>query len=126
MITSIAVGIGIILLVAGLVLLAKPATFSGFLARYRQAMPLYVSAIIVRFAIGLFFIAAASSSQYPMAVNVLGYIAVTAALVLAMVGHLRFTRMLEWVTELPDIALRGISLLALALGVFVVHAFAGV
>jgi hypothetical protein len=86
--------------------------------QYRAA--LFV-AIMVRFTIGVLLVLAAPHSRFPLAFEILGWLAIVAALLLPFVGRDRIGRLLDWWSRCSPQGIRLWSLAGLAFGCFLVY-----
>ncbi|NNJ89572.1 MAG: hypothetical protein HKP53_09230 [Eudoraea sp.] len=114
---------GMLMILAGIVLLINSGIIIGFIEKNMENTPLYIFAIVVRIVLGILFIAAAGRSRYPGVIKILGYFFVIAAFILIFMkqdGFQHFTASLIPSVK-PWAPLAG--LLAIAFGGFLVYAF---
>lgn len=114
---------GILMLIAGISLLINPEFIIGWIEDYLEHRLLYISAIVVRFVFGILFLAAAKASKYPGVIKVFGYIFIIAAIILFLIGQVRFQ---DFITSLiPDVKPIApvIGLLVIAFGSFLIDSF---
>ena len=114
---------GILILIAGLVLIIRPALVLDMMQSNREKTWLYVSAIGVRAILGVILIQQAAFSKFPLVIEVLGWISLLAAFAFTILGRQRFTRLLNWIVEKMKPFARPGGLLAVVFGVFLVYAF---
>lgn len=87
--------------------------------QYRAA--LFV-AVMVRLGIGALLLLAAPHSRFPLAFEILGWLAVLAAVLIAVAGRARIGRLLDWWFRRSRTGIRLWSLAGLAFGCFLVYA----
>jgi hypothetical protein len=84
-------------------------------------------AVLVRLLLGAAMIVCAPASRYPTSFTVLGWIAVIAAIGLALVGRDGMRRIVTWIDRFPPWLVRLALLVGLVFGLFLVNgALAGV
>ena len=115
--------LALMLIIAGLILLAKPAFILDFMDKYADTPGLYAGAILVRLGIGVLLLYMADLSRFPMTITIIGWIAIAAALVFAGIGKTRFVQMLNWIMKLVRPWARAMSIIAILFGGFLLYAF---
>jgi hypothetical protein len=78
-------------------------------------------AVMVRLTIGVLLVLAAPHSLFPLAFEILGWIAIVAALLVPVVGRERIDRLLDWWSRRSTLGIRLWSLAGLAFGCFLVY-----
>ncbi len=122
MITLIIV-FGVFIFLAGLYLLVRPAKFIGQIEALGERAWVYALAIGIRAVLGLILIQQAVNSKFPLVIEVLGWISLVAAIILATLGRRRFTRLMFWIIgKARPIAPVG-GFFAVLFGAFLVYAF---
>jgi hypothetical protein len=115
--------LGVFICLAGLYLLIRPAQFIDQIAALGDRIWVYAAAIGVRAVLGLILVQQAMNSKFPLIIEILGWISLAAAVILAALGHGRFTRLMFWIIgKARPIAPVG-GLFAVLFGVFLVYAF---
>lgn len=106
---------------AALVGLAVPAFVTGLASRGAQSKPLRIAAIVARLVIGAVAIIVANQTPYPWTMKIIGVVAIMAGTVVAMISRDTLSR---WVKAFRanNMWCRAMSLAALAVGAFLVHA----
>lgn len=116
--------LGILIALLGAVMVISPATVFGPFRAHAEAAWVHALAVVVRLVLGAALLVHADASRYPLALQVLGWLSVIAALVLTLMGRERFKALMRWTLTLagspwlPRIA----GSLAVLLGGFLVHA----
>jgi uncharacterized membrane protein YidH (DUF202 family) len=114
---------GALIVVAGIGMLYKPDFIFDYLKPESDNYKLHIFAIVFRFVVGMLLIYFAESSRYPVAMEVLGWFTVLAAIALILIGQKNFRRLIDWaVNFLKPLHLIG-SFLAIAFGLFLIFAF---
>jgi hypothetical protein len=78
-------------------------------------------AVFARLLLGAALIVCASVSRYPTTFMVLGWIAVAAALGLALIGRRNMRRLVAWFDQFPPTFVRLWLLIGFGFGVFLIH-----
>jgi len=107
---------------AGLIILFQPETILGILRRNLGSLSLHISAVAVRIIVGSALIVHASESKYPLTLEVLGWVLLVAAVVLALVGRSNFKRLMKWALSLGSSYGRIGGGVAVLFGGFLVYA----
>jgi hypothetical protein len=80
------------------------------------------SAIMMRILVGGLMLAAAPGCKFPLVITFLGVGALVAAVALYVLGERKFEAFADWWSNRPMASLRAVSVLALALGLFLFYA----
>lgn len=110
-------------LVAGMVILIKPEIIFGFLRSNLDAVALHIVAVAVRLIIGALLLLQADVSKFPFAIEVIGWLSIIAAIVLAVMGRSKFKRLMTWALSLLKPFGRVGGVIASAFGAFLIYAF---
>lgn len=117
----------VVLAVGGIVCLLSawgifvPKRLVRVVANVMERKPGIYVAIVVRVLLGLALIICASSSRFPHVFEVLGWIAIVAAVGLAVMGRARLHRFVAWFERFPDMLIRLWLLFGFAFGGFLVY-----
>jgi hypothetical protein len=87
-----------ILSVAGFMAL-RPKQFTETLLKLSDTVWLHVGAAGVRIVIGIALILYADQSRFPLTLHILGWIAVVAGVIFALVPRAKFIRLMHWAFE---------------------------
>ena len=114
---------GVLVFVAGILLLVRPSLIIGFLESKGDRVWVYSAAVFTRVVLGLFLVGQAVNSKFPLIIEILGWVSLAAGLFLGLLGRDRFTRFMRWIIEKvkPFAPLGG--LFAALFGGFLVYAF---
>ena len=115
---------GLFILVSAGLLIVRPATFTAFMLKNADQTWLHVTAVVVRLALGIALLLYAPSSNFPLTLNVLGWIALVAGIVLALIPPLKFKRMIHWSFDRFGKITRVAGVLAVLFGAFLIYAVA--
>ena len=107
----------------GIVMMVSPSIVMVFIESNRESAWVYISAIMVRAVLGWILIQQSIHSKFPLAIEIIGWLMLFAALFLLLIGRSRFTRVIRWLmTKLRQLS-RLAGLFALVFGGFLVYAF---
>jgi len=81
-------------------------------------------AVVVRLLLGLALIVAAAGSRFPLIFEALGWIAIVAAIVLALMGRSRIRELVNWFSRLSPTLIRMWLLSGFAFGGFLIYGVA--
>jgi len=119
-ITILVIGVTIIVL-AGWGMLAPEKLMTFVTTAVDQPWGIYI-AVIVRLVMGAALIVAAPASPFPVAFQVLGALAIVAAVALALMGRQRVRRFIAWWSERFSASIIRLWLLfGMAFGAFLVY-----
>ena len=121
--TTLIILFGALVLLAGAVIVYDPDRLFGLLKRHVDKIELHVLAVIVRLVLGALLIYLADVSRFPLVIEIIGWLSVTAALFLAVIGRVRFRRLMTWALSMSRAVARMGGILAAAFGAFLVYAF---
>jgi len=115
--------LGIAIILGGILLIVKPDLIYS---RFEQSVSedwFYVSAIIVRFFLGVLFVVFAKQSRFPTAIRIFGILSIVAALIFILVGKVSFQNFLsDLIPQIkPFASLSG--LFAIVAGYLIFYAF---
>lgn len=111
------------IVMAGIVLMLRPAVLMDFLESNSDKTWIYASAIAVRALLGWILIQQSTLSRFPLVIEVLGWLMILAALFLLLLGHSRFMSLVRWLTSKLGHLSRLAGVFALVFGAFLVYAF---
>ena len=103
-------------------MLLRPVPFLNHMRRYAHAPRMRLVAVSVRLVLGIVLILAAGQSKYPLLLEILGWLSLAGALVLAALPWNSFIRLINWILDRFDrFAWLG-GLASIGFGLFLVHA----
>jgi len=114
---------GALILLAGVLLLIKPEVVFGFLRNNIENPAIQVIAVLVRLVIGILLITQSRLSRFPIAIEVLGWVFIVAAVSLAVIGTTKFGKLISWVLTNLKAFERFVGAIAVVFGGFLVYAF---
>jgi hypothetical protein len=119
----------ILIILFGLLIIAmagwmavKPETFTAFLLRHAGSLWMHLLAAGVRIVMGIALILYADWSRFPLALEILGWIAVTAGVVLGFTPPSRFESLVRWAFNRLGKYARAAAVLAVLFGGFLIYA----
>jgi len=113
---------GLFVVVAAGSLALRPKTLTEFLLRHAAETWLHVLAAAMRILIGVALLLYASQSRFPMTLQILGWVAVAAGIIVALVPPSKFKQLITWAFERFGSYTRAAALAALVFGVFLIYA----
>jgi len=113
--------IGTLILAQGVFGLVYPSGFAWFLGTV-QVPPLLYVATLIRMAVGMILIIAASSSRAPMTLRILGVLITVGGAATPLIGEEFARPVLRWWAQGGDTVVRIWAGLVFALGAFVLYA----
>ena len=114
---------GFLMLLAGMSLITNPETIIRVLRGNSDKLWLHIGAVVVRLLLGASLIHEASVSSFPVTMEVIGWLAIFAAIVFTVIGRNKFKRLLSWAFSLVKPFGRIGGVLALCFGSFLIYAF---
>ena len=121
--TTIIILLASLMVFIGIALLIKPTSVLNILKQYGTKKALYISAITARLLLGCLLISQATASSLPLTVELLGWLIIIAAIILMVIGHSRFQKLLISIcTHLSSYNIAGGSL-AIIFGGFLIYVF---
>ena len=121
--TALIILFAALMLLSGIVMLVKPALVFDFLKRQSDQPMIQILAVVIRLILGYLLVSQAAASRFPLTIEILGWIAIAAAIMLAVIGRERFKRLMRWAFSLAGSLGRFAGLLATAFGAFLIYAF---
>lgn len=111
------------MVLAGVLLLVKPQVILKVLRENANQLWLHITAIVVRLLLGMLLVSQAGTSKLPMIIEVIGWIAILAAVLFMLIGRNNFKRLISWAfaVAIPFAPIGGI--LALCFGGLLIYAF---
>ena len=114
---------GALTLLAGIVIVINPEVIFGFLRRNLDKLELHVLAVVVRLVLGVLLIYQSNVSKFPFVIEIIGWLSIVAAIVLAVMGRRYFNRLMSWALSFVKASGRVGGVLAMAFGAFLIYSF---
>lgn len=114
---------GLLTLSAGIIIIINPEHIFGLLRKHIEKLGLQVLAVAVRLVLGALLINQSSVSRYPLAIEIIGWLSLGAAIVFAVMGRNNFKRLISWALSLAKQFGRVGGAIALCFGAFLIYAF---
>ena len=114
---------GLLMLLAGISLMTNPEIIIRVLRDNADKLWLHIGAVAVRLLLGALFIYQASVSKFPVTMEVIGWIAIFAAIIFTIIGRNNFKRLISWAFSLVEPFGRIGGVLAICFGFFLIYAF---
>ncbi len=114
---------GALTLLAGIVIIINPEVIFGFLRSNLEKLVLYILAVVIRRVIGALLIYQSNISKFPFVIEIIGWLSIVAAIIIAVLGRRNFNRLMSWALSLSKPFGRVGGVLAVAFGAFLIYAF---
>lgn len=114
---------GALTLLAGIVIVINPEVIFGFLRNNLDKLVLHILAVVVRLVLGVLLIYQSNISEFPFVIEVIGWLSIVAAILLAVMGRRNFNRLMSWALSLSKPFGRVGGVFAVAFGAFLIYAF---
>jgi hypothetical protein len=114
---------GALTLLAGIVIVINPETIFGFLRKNLDKVELHILAVVVRIVLGVLLIYQSRISEFPLVIEIIGWLSIVAAIFLAVMGRRNFKRLMSWALSLAKPIGRVGGVIAMAFGAFLIYAF---
>ncbi len=115
--------IATLILLSGVILIIDPALIFRFLTRESEKLGLHIFAVVVRLLLGTLLIYFASSSKFPLAIEIIGWISIIAAVTFVVIGRTNFKKLMNWALSFQKHYGRIGGLAAAVFGGFLIYAF---
>ena len=115
--------LGTSIILAGIAVLINPSSLYALIKSSLDHQWLYITAIILRASMGVLLIAAAKRSKFPLAIKVIGYMTILAAIVFLLIGQTRFQEFMSSMMDTLQPVTWMSGLIAVAFGAFLIYAF---
>jgi len=114
---------GALTLLAGIVIVINPEVIFGFLRNNLDKLVLHILAVVVRLVLGVLLIYQSNVSEFPLVIEIIGWLSIVAAIFLAVMGRRNFNRLMSWALSLSEPFGRVGGVFAVAFGAFLIYAF---
>lgn len=121
--TVVIIIFGALTLLAGIVIVINPEVIFGFLRNNLDRLELHVLAVVIRIVLGVLLIYQSSISKFPFVIEIIGWLSIVAAIILAVMGRRNFNRLMSWALSLAKPIGRLGGVIAMAFGAFLIYAF---
>ena len=111
---------GLLILFLGVMILAKPEPIFAVLGRNSESLTLHIVAVVVRFILGTALVTYAGESKFPLALQVIGWLSISAAFLLIVIGRSNFKSLLAWGFSFASSIGRVVGFVAILFGVFLI------
>ena len=122
--TTLIIIFGALTLLAGIIIVINPEVILGSLRDNLGKPGVQNLAVVVRLVIGALLISQSSLSKFPLAIEIIGWLSIVAALFLVVIGRHNFNRIISWALSLSKPYWRIGGVIAAILGSFLIYAFA--
>ncbi len=114
---------GFLIVIAGTILTVNPKVIIDFLESNKEKVWIHILAVVVRVILGICLILQSNISKFPIIVEIFGWLSLTAAILITVIGRSSFQQLMNWViTKVKPYARLG-GLVSAGFGVFLIYAF---
>ncbi|WP_041421748.1 hypothetical protein [Shewanella sediminis] len=114
---------GLLIVIAGTILTISPKVIIDFLESNKEKLWIHILAVVVRVILGICLILQSNISKFPIIVEIFGWLSLTAAILITVIGRSSFQQLMNWViTKVKPYARLG-GLVSAGFGVFLIYAF---
>jgi len=114
---------GTLTLLTGLVIFINPDSIFSFLKKYYAKIELHIAAVVLRVILGIFLIVKADTSEFPIVIEVIGWISIIAGIFFAGIGRENFKSLMSWSLSIIKPMARIGGIIAAIFGAFLIYAF---
>ncbi|MCW8963808.1 MAG: hypothetical protein OQL16_08435 [Gammaproteobacteria bacterium] len=114
---------GALTLLAGIIIIINPETIFGVFKKHIENPWLHILAVVVRLVLGALLVYLSDISRFPLAIEIIGWLSIVAALFFAVIGRDNFIKIINWALSLTKPLGRIGGILAAFFGGFLVYAF---
>ena len=114
---------GALTFLAGIVIVINPETIFGYLRKNIDKLGLHILASVLRVVLGVLLISQSNVSKFPLVIEIMGWLSIIAAILLAVIGRRNFNRLMSWALSFVKTFGRVGGVLAMAFGAFLIYAF---
>ncbi len=113
---------GIMIAILGAMIIIKPDSIYNLIRNNSESISIHIIAVVVRLILGIALITYADSSKYPLALKIIGWLSISAAIILGAIGRTRFKGLLAWALSFTSSFGRVGGVLTLLFGSFLIYA----
>ena len=115
---------GALISLGGAALIVRPDYIFSILTKYGDSLSLHFFGVIVRILFGVALVIGAAESKHPIVLQIFGWLTISAALVLSVIGRERFKSLIKWSVKISPSFQRLMGILAILIGCFLIYAVA--
>ncbi len=112
--------LGIVIVVVGIVYLLRPDIMKWLIEFFKQGKRMYFAGLI-RFALGIVFLVAASDCRYFWVIFAFGILFLIGGVLIFILGPEKLKRILDWYQKQSVLLLRVLAVIALAIGAIIIY-----
>jgi len=122
-VTILIITFGALTLITGIIIVLNPENIFGLIKTNIEKLALYILAVVVRLLLGALLVYQAAISKYPLAIEIIGWFSISAAIIIAVMGRNNFIRLISWALSLTSPLARVGGVFAVCFGGFLIYAF---
>jgi len=112
--------LGVVMMIAGLTFLIKPAFMKKLISFMKEAKRIYAIGAL-RLVFGAIFILAAPQASCSAVIMVIGILLVISSISIFAMGAKRIKAMMEWYLKMPDSNMRLFAIVPVLLGILILY-----
>ena len=113
---------GIMMILIGAIIIIKPDAVFNVLRSHSESVNLHIIAVVVRITLGVILITYAIESKYPIILQIIGWLLLTAGIILGAIGRSKFKKLMAWALTLAPSYGRVSGMIAILFGGFLGYA----
>jgi len=121
--TALIIIFAALILLAGIAIVINPELVFAPLRESSEKLELHVLAIVARLVIGMLLISQSYASKFPYVIEIIGWLSIIAAIILAVIGRSRFKRLMSWAFSFLASYGRVGGVIAIIFGAFIFYSF---
>ena len=114
---------GALTCLSGIVILVNPEIVFNFLRKNIDKIELHILAVVIRLVLGAFLIYQSGVSRFPVVIEIVGWLSIVAAVILAIIGRNKFSKLMSWALSNVKTLGRVGGVIATTFGAFLIYAF---
>ncbi|MFH1719222.1 MAG: hypothetical protein ABIF19_17855 [Planctomycetota bacterium] len=111
--------LGVLFVLIGVAYLLRPDIIKGLMGFFKKGRRIYFAGVL-RFALAVVFLTAATECRMPRVIGALGIIFLLSGVLIFLLGPERIRRILEWYEEQPTLIFRIIASVVAAVGMVII------
>ena len=111
------------LILMGLIIVIKPNVIFNHLKQNIDSLFLYLLAVVIRGILGIILIIESNTTKFPVVIEVVGWVSLSAAIILIFIGRNNFKNLMVWGLSFAKPFARLAGVLVTGVAVFLLYAF---
>ncbi len=102
-------------------LIVRPDYIFSIFKKYGESLSLHIFAVIVRVLLGVALVLGASESKFPVVLQNFGWLTISVALIVSVIGRERFKSLIKWSVKVTPPFQRLMGIFAIIFGCFLIY-----